>query len=65
MQCNASKKSYAELDEASELDIGDLQEFGALHGRLKELVPSLRVFGGCCGTDSRHINSVFDSISRP
>ena len=51
-----SRKSHAELDESTELDAGDVEEFGALFAVLLErTMPWLRVVGGCCGTDHRHV----------
>lgn len=58
VRANASCKSHAELDAMTELDDGDPQELGREHGRLKELLPQLSVFGGCCGTDQRHIEAI-------
>jgi homocysteine S-methyltransferase len=55
---NASRRSHAELDEATDLDAGDPDEFGAQCRRLRESVPSLRVIGGCCGTDITHVRAV-------
>lgn len=55
---NASRCSHAELDEASELDDGDPEEFGRLYAEMAQLLPGLRVIGGCCGTDMRHIRAV-------
>ena len=55
IRANASCKSHAELDEATELDSGNPTELGVAHKQLKNLLPHLRVFGGCCGTDERHI----------
>ena len=55
VRANASAKSHAELDEATELDEGDPVEFGVLHGDLARRLPGLRVIGGCCGTDHRHV----------
>lgn len=54
---NASRCSHAELDEATELDDGDPAEFGALYATMAERLPGLRVIGGCCGTDLRHIKA--------
>ena len=62
VRCNASKLSHAELDEATELDTGDIPEFGNLHADLLKMNPNLKVFGGCCGTDSRHVEMIFKSI---
>ena len=55
VRANASAKSHAELDEATELDEGDPVDFGVLHGDLARALPGLRVIGGCCGTDHRHV----------
>lgn len=55
VRANASRLSHAELDVATELDDGDPEEFGTLHGELARLLPNLRVIGGCCGTDTRHV----------
>lgn len=55
---NASRCSHAELDEASELDDGDPDEFGALYANMAKRLPDLHVVGGCCGSDMRHIKAV-------
>jgi S-methylmethionine-dependent homocysteine/selenocysteine methylase len=55
---NASRCSHAELDEALELDDGDPVEFGALYAQMAKQVPGLRVVGGCCGSDMRHIKAL-------
>lgn len=55
---NASRLSHAELDEAEVLDDGDPEEFGRQHAELAAVLPELRVLGGCCGTDHRHVGSV-------
>jgi homocysteine S-methyltransferase len=55
---NASRRTHAELDEAVDLDEGDRDEFGAQCRRLRESLPSLRVVGGCCGTDIGHVRAV-------
>jgi S-methylmethionine-dependent homocysteine/selenocysteine methylase len=55
---NASRRSHAELDEAIELDDGDPKEFGALCAEMAKRLPALRVVGGCCGSDMRHIKAL-------
>lgn len=57
IRANASRQSHAELDAATQLDAGDPQDFGALYGDLAARLPNLRVIGGCCGTDHRHIGA--------
>jgi homocysteine S-methyltransferase len=61
LRCNASAMSHAELDEAPELDEGDPTRFGAEHLALAEQLPALAVLGGCCGTDARHVRSIWEA----
>lgn len=56
---NASTKSHAELDAATELDPGDIDELRRGHERVRALLPNLAVVGGCCGTDSRHVAALW------
>lgn len=59
LRANASAKSHAELNESTELDIGDPTALGAHYARLKKgCLPCLNVMGGCCGTDERHIAEI-------
>lgn len=59
LRANASRKSHAELNESSELDIGDPAELGTQYAWLKQhRLPRLNVLGGCCGTDQRHVESI-------
>ena len=58
VRANASRKSHAELDESSKLDIGDPLELGRQYAQLKRGVPRLNVMGGCCGTDERHVEQI-------
>lgn len=58
VRANASRASHAELDEAEQLDDGDPIELGSLYARLVESHPHLRVLGGCCGTDARHVEAI-------
>jgi S-methylmethionine-dependent homocysteine/selenocysteine methylase len=60
VRANASTLSHAELDQAATLDHGDPTDLAERYDDLRTLLPGLRVFGGCCGTDHRHI----DAISR-
>jgi S-methylmethionine-dependent homocysteine/selenocysteine methylase len=63
LRANASTKSHAELDQATELDAGDpaelAQQYRALRGRLA----NLNVVGGCCGTDERHVDAICEAMS--
>jgi S-methylmethionine-dependent homocysteine/selenocysteine methylase len=58
LRTNASTRSHAELDEATEPDEGDPADLGARHVALKERLPRVNVLGGCCGTDHRHVWSI-------
>jgi S-methylmethionine-dependent homocysteine/selenocysteine methylase len=58
LRANASRLSHAELDQAEELDEGNPEELAADYVALRERLPELRVLGGCCGTDHRHIGAM-------
>ncbi len=64
IRANASRMSHAELDAATTLDDGDPAEFGALYAEFLRRLPGLKVLGGCCGTDHRHIHEVGRNIRR-
>ena len=57
IRANASRLSHAELDVMTELDDGDPAEFGDLYRDLGHLLPNLRLIGGCCGSDHRHVGA--------
>jgi S-methylmethionine-dependent homocysteine/selenocysteine methylase len=63
LRANASTKSHAELDEADELDDGNPAELGLQYGRLRHTLCNLKVLGGCCGTDHRHISEIFKATT--
>ena len=63
VRCNASRQSHAELDECEVLDDGDPVELAAAYRQLKDSLPWLNVFGGCCGSDLRHVTEIARSIS--
>lgn len=52
---NASTLSHAELDEAGELDPGDLGLLTSSYDGLRARLPGLAIVGGCCGTDAGHV----------
>jgi S-methylmethionine-dependent homocysteine/selenocysteine methylase len=56
---NASRMSHAELDEAPELDEGNPVELAEGVDELRAKLPNLRIVGGCCGTDSRHVAALW------
>ena len=55
LRANASCKSHAELNESTEIDIGDPEELGRQHAELTARLPHINILGGCCGTDHRHV----------
>ncbi|MGV8849068.1 MAG: homocysteine S-methyltransferase family protein [Propionibacteriaceae bacterium] len=61
LRVNASAKTHAELDEAEELDEGDIPDLVRGHASLAKVLPSLSVVGGCCGTDSRHVAALWSA----
>jgi S-methylmethionine-dependent homocysteine/selenocysteine methylase len=58
VRANASRRSHQELDEASELDAGNPAELAEEYLSLKQVLPEVRVLGGCCGTDTRHVAGI-------
>ena len=63
IRANASRMSHEELDNSEELDAGNPEEFGHQHADLLELFPGLCVFGGCCGTDHRHVHEINRAVA--
>jgi len=63
VRANASAKSHAELDESDTLDIGDMADLSRRYRGLTRAFPSMRILGGCCGTDHRHIHAICEAVS--
>ncbi len=61
VRANASCLSHAELDMMTELDIGDMDDLAARHRALVGRFPNIRVLGGCCGTDLRHVTAIAEA----
>ena len=57
IRANASRLSHAELDLATALDDGDPEEFGHFYAAFARFLPNLRLVGGCCGSDHRHVGA--------
>jgi homocysteine S-methyltransferase len=62
IKANASQQSHAELDEATVLDDGDPADLGQRYRTLTRQYPGLRILGGCCGTDHRHVAAICDAV---
>jgi homocysteine S-methyltransferase len=58
LRANASTRSHAELDAATELDDGNPAELGAQYRALRDRLPHVTILGGCCGTDQRHVEQI-------
>ncbi|MCX6047717.1 MAG: homocysteine S-methyltransferase family protein [Chloroflexi bacterium] len=61
LRANASTKSHAELNESPEIDMGDPKELGRQHRQLLQKLKHVTVLGGCCGTDHRHVDEIFQA----
>ncbi len=64
LRANASRMSHAELDCSEVLDDGNPQELGQQYAQLRQSLPNLTVFGGCCGTDHRHVTQICHALGR-
>jgi S-methylmethionine-dependent homocysteine/selenocysteine methylase len=58
IRANSSVKSHAELNESDALDEGNPAELGQQYQGLLGKLTNLRILGGCCGTDFRHIQEI-------
>ena len=63
IRCNASRMSHAELDECEVLDDGDPTELADSYRQLQDALPQLNVFGGCCGSDLRHVTQIAGALT--
>ena len=63
IRANASNKSHAELDECEELDDGDPAKLGHAYLSFSKKLTQLNVFGGCCGTDHRHVTAICQAVT--
>lgn len=61
IRANASRLSHAELDVATEVDRGDIDELARLYSDLHADL-DLCVVGGCCGTDAEHVAAIAGAI---
>ncbi|MAT05481.1 MAG: homocysteine S-methyltransferase [Acidimicrobiaceae bacterium] len=62
IRANASALSHAELDEATELDRGDIADLAARYAELTATLGTLAVVGGCCGTDHEHVAAIAQAL---
>ena len=62
IRANASSKSHPELWQSDKLEDGDPVELGQQNAQLARAFKHLNVFGGCCGTDHRHVEEICKSV---
>ena len=63
IRCNASRQSHAELDACETLDDGNPAELADQYLQLKAKMPWLNIFGGCCGSDLRHVTQIANRLA--
>lgn len=61
IQANTSPLSYVELDESSDLKCSDPVQFAKDMLKLRD-ISNIKIFGGCCGTDNRHMEQVANRL---
>lgn len=61
IQANTSPLSYAELDDAVDLKCSEPEIFADEMWKLSE-ISNIKIWGGCCGTDNRHMECVARKI---
>lgn len=64
LRANASERSHAELNAATDLDAGNPTKLGKQYRDLVRKHPQINVLGGCCGTDHRHVEAIAHSCAR-
>lgn len=62
VRANASRRSHAELDVSTDLDDGDPIELARGLLAIHRQFPSVRILGGCCGTDVRHVHEIANAL---
>lgn len=63
LRCNASRLSHDELDQCDVLDDGDPVEFGRQYREVSAAMPWVNIFGGCCGSDLRHVTELARALA--
>ncbi|MBB2688658.1 UNVERIFIED_ORG: homocysteine S-methyltransferase [Rhizobium etli] len=61
IRANASTMSHEQLDNSETLDAGDPEDLGRRYRKLLGRMPAVRVLGGCCGTDHRHVAAICEA----
>lgn len=63
IQANASSLSHAELEGSEELKSDSVSEWGKLMVQLNRDF-GVKILGGCCGTDGKHLEYLTENITR-
>lgn len=63
LQANTSPLPYSELDGAADLHSSAPRDFAAAMVRLQKAA-GLKIMGGCCGTDDRHMEAMAAALSK-
>jgi homocysteine S-methyltransferase len=63
LRCNASRLSHEELDACEVLDDGNPTELSKQYREIHQRMPWLNVFGGCCGSDLRHVTKIVQAVT--
>ncbi|WP_343252342.1 homocysteine S-methyltransferase family protein [Ligaoa zhengdingensis] len=63
IQANGSPLSFDELDGCAELQCSEPDRWAASMLRLRDEM-GLKLFGGCCGTDARHLAAIAQRIAK-
>lgn len=58
IRSNASDKSHEELNNSTELDIGNIDELSNYCKNIRNENKHINIFGGCCGTDENHVENI-------
>jgi homocysteine S-methyltransferase len=58
LRVNGSPLSHEELDAAEELDADPPADLAREHAELHDALPGIRMLGGCCGTNHRHVAEI-------
>lgn len=62
-QANASSKNHNELEDNSTLQVDNINEWAELMAIFNKEY-GIKILGGCCGTNSKHLESIVQKINR-
>ena len=65
VKANASTKSHAELDESRDAGCRRSRRSRKRYRPLTRSFPTMRILGGCCGTDHRHVAAICQACVPP